>query len=65
MSNVDLARQFFLQGLAFFQDQDFPEAEFRFQQAADLALDRVSALTPLAVTRLKLQKFDLAMRAAQ
>jgi Flp pilus assembly protein TadD len=65
MSNVDLARQFFLQGLAFFQDQDFPEAKSRFQKAADLAPDRVSVLTNLAVTRIKLQKFDLAMRAAQ
>lgn len=65
MSNVELARQFFLQGLAFFQDQDFPEAESRFQKAADLAPDRVSVLTNLAATRIKLQKFDLAMHAAQ
>ena len=67
MDAFDSAKQFFFQGLGFFEKEMFCEAEDRFEKALRLVPDRVSTLTNLSATKIKLKKFaeakSLASRA--
>ncbi len=55
------ARQHFLEGLAHFQAQALPEAELCFEAALALLPGRVSTLTNLGATRVKLGKASAAL----
>lgn len=55
------ARQYFLEGLAHFQAQALPEAEHCFESALALLPGRVSTLTNLGATRVKLGKSSAAL----
>lgn len=55
------ARQYFLDGLAYFQAQALPEAEQCFESALALMPGRPSTLTNLGATRVKLGKAGAAL----
>jgi predicted TPR repeat methyltransferase len=58
--NFEQARQFFVQGLGHYQAGRFERAELDFAAALALMPGRVSTLTNLGATRLKLGKFQEA-----
>jgi protein O-GlcNAc transferase len=64
MDTFNSAKQFFFQGLGFFEKEMFSEAEDRFEKALRLVPDRVSTLTNLSATKLKLKKFAEAKSLA-
>ncbi|QWD77731.1 glycosyltransferase family 41 protein [Polynucleobacter sp. MWH-Svant-W18] len=65
MSNFQLAKEFFLNGCIFFEQENFSEAECKFIQSHELMPDRVSTLINLSATQLKLQKYSEAKAAAE
>jgi len=60
MGNFELAKKLFFEGLAFLENDNYEEAETKFQQSLELIPDRVSTLTNLSATYIKLRKFALA-----
>lgn len=63
--SFEQAKAFFLQGLAHYQAGRFAEAERDFAASLSLVPGRVSTLTNLGATRLKLGKFDEAIPLLQ
>jgi len=61
MSNLEQARQFFLDGVAHFEADRFEQAERSFGAALSLAPGRPSVLSNLGVTRLRLGRFADAL----
>ena len=55
-SDLEAAREFFLQGIAHFQNNELGLAEDRFQQSLARAPGRVSTLVNLGATRLRLRR---------
>jgi len=64
MDTFESAKQFFFQGLNFFEKEMFSEAEDRFEKSLRLLPDRVSTLTNLSATKIKLKKFAEAKSLA-
>ena len=65
MHNFELAKEYFLEGCAFLEAEDFSQAEYKFKQSLELMPDRASTLTNLSATQLKLKKYTEARAAAQ
>lgn len=65
MDEFDRAKNLFLEGLEFFQRENFRDAEARFTASLDLLPDRVSTLTNLAATHIQLLQYDAAEAAAR
>jgi len=57
MNNFDLAKQYFLDGLAFLEAEKFADAEYQFNRSLKILPNRVSTLTNLSVAQLKLKKY--------
>ena len=60
MDSFEIAKNFFLDGLKHFQNQEFQDAEYSFLKSLELAPKRASTLNNLAATQIKLKKFDEA-----
>ena len=56
--NFEIAKKHFLNGLAHLKNDKFLEAELHFLRSLDLIPDRVSTLTNLSATQIKLKKFS-------
>jgi Flp pilus assembly protein TadD len=56
--NFEIAKKHFLDGLAYLKNDKFLEAELHFLRSLDLIPDRVSTLTNLSATQIKLKKFS-------
>ena len=69
MNNLENAKNFFLDGLQFLANQDYCQAEINFEKSLKLAPDRISTLTNLSATKMKLGKFregrELAVRSTK
>ena len=69
MNNLENAKNFFLDGLQFLANQDYCQAEINFEKSLKLAPDRISTLTNLSATKIKLGKFregrELAVRSTK
>ena len=52
--NFEMAKNFFLDGLKYFQNQEFQDAEFSFLKSLELVPNRASILNNLASTQIKL-----------
>ena len=67
MDTFESAKQYFLEGLAFFEKEMLSEAADRFEKSLGLIPDRVSTLTNLSAVKIRLKQFDegksLALRA--
>ena len=59
MNNFELAKQYFLEGLLFLEEEKFSQAEFILKQSLELIPDRVSTLTNLSAVQVKLKKYLL------
>ena len=57
MNNFELAKQYFLEGLLFLEEEKFSQAEFKLKQSLELIPDRVSTLTNLSAVQVKLKKY--------
>ncbi len=57
MNNFELAKQYFLEGLLFLEEEKFSQAEFKLKQSLELFPDRVSTLTNLSAVQVKLKKY--------
>ena len=57
MDAFESAKQYFLQGLDFFAQEKFSEAEDRFEKSLQVIPDRVSTLTNLSATKIRLKRF--------
>jgi protein O-GlcNAc transferase len=60
MSDFELAKKFFLEGLSALQDRRYEEAESKLRRSLELLPDRVSTLTNLSAALIRLQKFPEA-----
>ncbi len=58
--SFEIAKQHFLDGLGFFQADQFEKAEFHFLESLKIMPDRVSTLTNLSATQIKLSKLSEA-----
>lgn len=69
MSDFEAAKNFFLQGLEFFSEEKFADAEVLFEKALQLVPGRASVLTNLGATKFRLGKLgearDLALAAVR
>ena len=65
MNNFELAKEYFLEGCAFLEVEEFSQAEYKFKQSLQLIPDRASTLTNLSATQLKLKKYSEAMATAK
>jgi protein O-GlcNAc transferase len=65
MNNFELAREFFLEGCALFDREEFSKAEENFLKSLVFIPGRASTLTNLSATQLKLKKFNEAKANAQ
>ena len=65
MNNFELAKEYFLDGCAFFEAEDFSQAEHRFIKSLELIPDRASTLTNLSAAQLKLKKYSEARATAE
>ena len=54
--NFEMAKNFFLDGLKYFQNQEFKDAELSFLKSLELVPNRASILNNLAATQIKLNK---------
>jgi protein O-GlcNAc transferase len=60
MNTFEMAKNLFLDGLQYFKNQEFQNAEHSFLKSLTLAPNRASTLNNLAATQIKLKKFDEA-----
>ncbi len=60
MSNFEIAKQLFFDGLGFLEKKNYLEAETNFLKSLELVPDRVSTLINLAAVQIKLKKYDEA-----
>ena len=62
MNDIELAKKYFLEGLSFFNINDFINAEEKFKQSLCYVPNRVSTLLNLSSSQIKLKKFDEAKK---
>jgi len=60
LDNFESAKKSFLEGLSFLENENFEEAELKFLESLRLLPERVSTLTNLAATQIKLKKYSEA-----
>ncbi len=60
MSNFELAKNFFLEGLSDLENRRYEDAENKLRRSLELLPDRVSTLTNLSAALIRLQKYDEA-----
>jgi protein O-GlcNAc transferase len=58
MNTFEMAKNLFLDGLEYFKNQEFQDAEHSFLKSLTFAPNRASTLNNLAATQIKLKKFD-------
>jgi len=63
--NFEMAKNFFLDGLKYFQNQEFKDAELSFLKSLELVPNRASILNNLAATQIKLNKLVEAEKNLQ
>jgi predicted TPR repeat methyltransferase len=64
MNNFEIAKEFFLEGCALLEAENYSQAEYKFKQSLEIMPDRASTLTNLSATQLKLKKYSEAKAAA-
>lgn len=57
MSNFELAKNFFLEGLSDLESRRYEDAEIKLRRSLELLPDRVSTLTNLSAALIRLQKY--------
>ena len=57
MNNFELAKQYFLEGLLFLEEEKFSQAEFKLKQSLEFIPDRASTLTNLSAVQVKQKKY--------
>lgn len=65
MSDFDLAKKYFLDGLSYLEAEEYSEAECNFKKSLELIPNRISTLINLSVAQLKLKKYSLAKISAK
>ena len=65
MNNFELAKQYFIDGLRLTNNEEYQNAESKFMSSLEVIPDRVSTLTNLAATQIKLKKYPDAMENAK
>ena len=60
MDKFEDAKNFFLIGLKYFENEEFIDAEINFLNSLKLVPNRASILINLSVTQIKLKKFEEA-----
>jgi len=65
MDSFEIAKEYFLEGCAFLEVEDFSQAENNFKKSLELIPDRASTLTNLSVAQLRLKKYPEAKATAQ
>lgn len=65
MDNFELAKEYFLDGCASLEAEDFLKAEYKFIKSLELIPDRASTLTNLSLAQLKLRKYSEARATAE
>ena len=65
MSDFELAKQYFLEGLYCLGAEDFSKAEHKFLLSLQLMPNRISTLINLSVAQLKLKKYSIAKISAE
>jgi len=65
MNDLEIAKKYFFEGLAFLEADNFSEAEDRFLKSNKLIPERSSTLTNLSVAQIKLKKYSEAKIAAK
>jgi Flp pilus assembly protein TadD len=60
MSDLETAKQFFLEGLQLLEANNFQAAEIQFAQSLELIPERVSTLNNLSAVKIKMKKFGEA-----
>ncbi len=65
MDNFEIAKQLFLDGLKLFEKGAYQEAETKFLKSLEIIPDRVSTLTNLTATQIRLSKYDEAKDSAE
>lgn len=65
MSSLELAKNYFLEGLSYLESEEYSAAECKFKKSLELIPDRVSTLTNISVAQIKLKKYSLARISAE
>jgi tetratricopeptide (TPR) repeat protein len=65
MDDFELAKQYFIDGLRLTSNEEYLNAESKFMLSLEVLPDRVSTLTNLAATQIKLKKYFDAMENAK
>jgi len=65
MNDFELAKNYFLEGVSLLESGLYSDAENKFISSLKLIPERVSTLTNLSVTQLKLKKYDEAKASAE
>ncbi|ANI98754.1 hypothetical protein A8O14_00740 [Polynucleobacter wuianus] len=65
MDNFELAKDHFLKGMAYLENQDFQNAEFHFLESLKFLPNRISTLTNLSAAQFKLKKYFEAKTSAK
>ena len=60
MDSLEIAKSLFLDGLKYFKNREFQDAERSFLRSLEFAPKRPSTLNNLAAAQIKLKKFDEA-----
>jgi protein O-GlcNAc transferase len=64
MTDIEIAKQLFLDGLNLIQNKEFEKAEKRFLKSLELIADRESVLNNLSSAQIKLEKYQDAKKSA-
>ena len=64
MTDIEIAKQLFLDGLNLIQNKEFEKAEKRFLKSLELVADRESVLNNLSSAQIKLGKYQEAKKSA-
>ena len=62
MTDIEIAKQLFLDGLNLIQNKEFEKAEKRFLKSLELVADRESVLNNLSSAQIKLGKYQEAKK---
>lgn len=64
MTNIEIAKQLFLDGLNLIENKEFEQAEKKFLKSLELIPDRESVLNNLSSAQIKLEKYQDAKKSA-
>jgi tetratricopeptide (TPR) repeat protein len=64
MTDIEIAKQLFANGLDLIQNNEFEQAEKKFLKSLELIPDRESVLNNLSSTQIKLKKYQVAKKSA-